>query len=327
MTTMVRSRLISLVRATIAYCAVVLSTHQASAFVQKGSLLSRHSCDRLPGTMPIGALFAVFDENAQNLPEAKGHYFMDSISDEQEVEAPVDVDPAVVEKNLLSQHEELEKKSMLKEPIQSDYVTEPSKEVHLEETIDEAENPRLAAAIDQSIYSFNDNLVNTLSAAISFFYPTVAKTSPMFSPLIGTEYNEADKEQDVVLRFEKFYILETVARIPYFAYLSVLHVRETLGSRGFLDLDMPDKEANEKRIEAMRTHYAQADNELHHLLIMEALGGNANGFDRLLAHTLAFGYYWFVMLVYVWNDKAAYHLNEIIEDHAYNTYDEVSQSK
>mmetsp|Transcript_13300 Transcript_13300/g.27542 ORF Transcript_13300/g.27542 Transcript_13300/m.27542 type:complete len:317 (+) Transcript_13300:3-953(+) len=212
---------------------------------------------------------------------------------------------------------EMEMKSILEEPIQSDHEAEP-----FSTKVDDAENPRLAAAIDQSIYKFNDNLVNTLSAAISFFYPTVSKTTPLSSALIGTEYNEGEKEEDLVLRFEKFYILETVARIPYFSYLSVLHVRETLGSRGFLDLDMSDQEANEKRIEAMRTHYAQADNELHHLLIMEALGGNSKKFDRLLAHTLAFGYYWFVMLVYVWNDKAAYHLNEIIEDHAYETYAE-----
>jgi len=42
----------------------------------------------------------------------------------------------------------------------------------------------------------------------------------------------------------------------------------------------------------MRTHYAEADNELHHLLIMEALGGNENGLDRALAQTMAFVYYW-----------------------------------
>lgn len=49
-----------------------------------------------------------------------------------------------------------------------------------------------------------------------------------------------------------------MARVPYFAYLSVMHLRETFGERGLGD--------------KMRTHYAEADNELHHLLIMESLG-------------------------------------------------------
>ena len=47
--------------------------------------------------------------------------------------------------------------------------------------------------------------------------------------------------------------------------------------------------------ESMRTHYAEADNELHHLLIMESLGGNENAFDRILAQTMAFFYYWYVV--------------------------------
>lgn len=42
----------------------------------------------------------------------------------------------------------------------------------------------------------------------------------------------------------------------------------------------------------MRTHYAEADNELHHLLIMESLGGNSSAVDRSLAQTMAFFYYW-----------------------------------
>ena len=45
----------------------------------------------------------------------------------------------------------------------------------------------------------------------------------------------------------------------------------------------------------MRTHYAEADNELHHLLIMESLGGNENPVDRVLAQTMAFTYYWYVV--------------------------------
>lgn len=71
----------------------------------------------------------------------------------------------------------------------------------------------------------------------------------------------------------------------------------------------------------MRTHYAEADNELHHLLIMEELGGNSSPVDRFLAQSMAFGYYWYVIVVYFLSEPAAYHLSELIEDHAFDTYD------
>jgi len=60
--------------------------------------------------------------------------------------------------------------------------------------------------------------------------------------------------------------------------------------------------------------------ELHHLLIMESLGGNSSVVDRTIAQTMAFGYYWYVVAVYAFSEPAAYHLSELIEDHAYNTY-------
>jgi ubiquinol oxidase len=97
--------------------------------------------------------------------------------------------------------------------------------------------------------------------------------------------------------------------VPYFAYLSVLHLRETFGDR------------SPGLGERMRTHYAEADNELHHLLIMESLGGNSSIVDRTIAQTMAFGYYWYVIGVYTVSEQAAYHLSELIENHAYNTYD------
>lgn len=53
----------------------------------------------------------------------------------------------------------------------------------------------------------------------------------------------------------RFWFLETIARLPYFSYVSVLHLYESLGWwRG----------------SALRkVHNAEEDNELHHLLIME----------------------------------------------------------
>lgn len=141
-----------------------------------------------------------------------------------------------------------------------------------------------AKTMDERIYGFNKKLIDTVYDVICFLYPVT-----------GTDRDYA-----------RFYVLETVARVPYFAYLSVLHLRETFGERGMG--------------ERMRTHYAEADNELHHLLIMESLGGNSNIIDRTLAQTMAFGYYWYVTLIYIWNEPAAYHLSELIEDHAYGTY-------
>mmetsp|Transcript_1215 Transcript_1215/g.3377 ORF Transcript_1215/g.3377 Transcript_1215/m.3377 type:complete len:307 (+) Transcript_1215:60-980(+) len=141
--------------------------------------------------------------------------------------------------------------------------------------------------IAEGIYKFNKFLIDTVYDIICFLYPVK-----------GTDRD-----------FARFYVLETVARVPYFAYLSVMHLRETFGDR-----DPGDKER-------MRTHYAEADNEYHHLLIMEALGGNSSAIDRTLAQTMAFAYYWYVVGVYMWSPQAAYHLSELIEDHAYNTYD------
>mmetsp|Transcript_6711 Transcript_6711/g.7281 ORF Transcript_6711/g.7281 Transcript_6711/m.7281 type:complete len:305 (+) Transcript_6711:148-1062(+) len=141
------------------------------------------------------------------------------------------------------------------------------------------------ALMDEGIFTFNKILIDSVYNIICFFYPVTGG------------------KRD----FARFYVLETVARVPYFAYLSVMHLRETFGER----------ELGEK----MRTHYAEADNELHHLLIMESLDGNESGIDRTLAQTMAFGYYWYVIILYFFNEPAAYHLSELIENHAFETYD------
>mmetsp|Transcript_18951 Transcript_18951/g.29617 ORF Transcript_18951/g.29617 Transcript_18951/m.29617 type:complete len:325 (+) Transcript_18951:114-1088(+) len=143
-----------------------------------------------------------------------------------------------------------------------------------------------ARIMDAGIYNFNKIVIDTVYDIICFLYP-----------VRGTDRD-----------FARFYVLETVARVPYFAYLSVMHLRETFGER------------SEGLSERMRTHYAEADNELHHLLIMESLGGNSSIVDRSVAQTMAFGYYWYVTAVYAFNEQAAYHLSELIEDHAFDTY-------
>ena len=145
----------------------------------------------------------------------------------------------------------------------------------------DADAPR---GLDARIYGFNKLLVDVIKGGIDVLY----------------------RDND----FARFYVLETVARVPYFAYLSVMHLQETFGER---DPTFRDR---------MRVHYAEADNELHHLLIMESLGGNSSAVDRTLAQGLAFSYYWYVVGVYAVSPRVAYHLSEIIEDHAYATYDD-----
>lgn len=141
--------------------------------------------------------------------------------------------------------------------------------------------------MDSAVYAFNKALIDNVYHGICLLYP-----------VCGTDRDYA-----------RFYVLETVARVPYFAYLSVLHLKETFGVR------------YDTMSDRMRTHYAEADNELHHLLIMEELGGNADAVDRVVAQTAAFMYYWYVVVLYCLNEPAAYHLSELIEDHAYHTYD------
>jgi len=153
------------------------------------------------------------------------------------------------------------------------------------QTNDPESNKKEPNMMDENIYNFNKFMIDTVYNIICFIYPVTGS------------------KRD----FARFYVLETVARVPYFAYLSVLHLRETFGER-----ELGDK---------MRTHYAEADNELHHLLIMESLGGNDNPIDRFIAQTMAFAYYWYVVVIYSFSEPAAYHLSELIEDHAYETYD------
>ena len=66
-----------------------------------------------------------------------------------------------------------------------------------------------ARTMDEWIYDFNKILIDTVYDVICFLYPVKG--------------NERD--------FARFYVLETVARVPYFAYLSVMHFRETFGER------------------------------------------------------------------------------------------------
>ncbi|GBG60897.1 hypothetical protein CBR_g16017 [Chara braunii] len=107
--------------------------------------------------------------------------------------------------------------------------------------------------------------------------------------------------------YARFYVLETIARVPYFAFLSVLHLYETFGWW--------------RRADYLKVHFAESWNELHHLLVMEELGGDERWFDRFLAQHVSVAYYFMTALMYLLSPRMAYHFQEVVERHAFATYD------
>ena len=108
--------------------------------------------------------------------------------------------------------------------------------------------------------------------------------------------------------YQRFWVLEEIARAPYFAFLSVLHLRESMGLRG------------PEHLYLMKEHFAQSVNETEHLEYMESRGGNSYWVDRAFARHLVLVYYW-VNVVYYWMaPKSAYHLSYEVEIHAAETY-------
>ena len=87
--------------------------------------------------------------------------------------------------------------------------------------------------------------------------------------------------------FQRFWVLEEIARAPYFAFLSVLHLRESMGLRG------------PEHLYLMKEHFDQSVNETEHLEYMESRGGNSYWIDRFFARHLVLVYYWInVCLLY-----------------------------
>ena len=108
--------------------------------------------------------------------------------------------------------------------------------------------------------------------------------------------------------YQRFWVLEEIARAPYFAFLSVLHFRESMGLRG------------PEHLYLMKEHFDQSINETEHLEYMESRGGNTYFIDRLVAKHLVLIYYW-VNVVYYWvAPKSAYHMSYEVEVHAATTY-------
>lgn len=105
----------------------------------------------------------------------------------------------------------------------------------------------------------------------------------------------------------RFYFLETVARMPYFSYILMLHLYETLGWW-------------RRSTEVKRIHFAEEYNEFHHLLIWESLGGDQEWYVRFFAQHCAVAYFFGLSILWIISPTLAYNFSELIESHAVDTY-------
>ncbi|CAM6104079.1 unnamed protein product [Calypogeia fissa] len=112
---------------------------------------------------------------------------------------------------------------------------------------------------------------------------------------------------------QRFWFLETVARMPYFSYISMLHLYETLGWW-------------RSGAEVRKVHFAEEWNEMHHLKIMESLGGDIEWGDRFFGQHAAFFYYWILNGMFLVSPTVAYNFSELIEAHAVDTYGEFADA-
>lgn len=107
----------------------------------------------------------------------------------------------------------------------------------------------------------------------------------------------------------RFWLLETVARMPYLSYITMLHLYETLGWW-------------RRSYDARKVHFAEEWNEAHHLLIMESLGGDQKWVDRFCAQHAAIIYYCVLAVLWFLSPTLAYNFSELIEAHAVDTYEQ-----
>lgn len=114
----------------------------------------------------------------------------------------------------------------------------------------------------------------------------------------------------------RFWVLEVVARCPYFSYLCVLHCYESLGLRS----------RSSRLTSRLRAHFAEADNEAMHTQVMEDLGGGTAWTDRFIAQHVALIYFWLGVVIFAASPAAAYDFNRRVEEHAFHTYDEFLRS-
>eukprot|EP00551_Chaetoceros_affinis_P007779 CAMPEP_0203670360 /NCGR_PEP_ID=MMETSP0090-20130426/6448_1 /ASSEMBLY_ACC=CAM_ASM_001088 /TAXON_ID=426623 /ORGANISM="Chaetoceros affinis, Strain CCMP159" /LENGTH=547 /DNA_ID=CAMNT_0050535193 /DNA_START=83 /DNA_END=1726 /DNA_ORIENTATION=+ len=105
----------------------------------------------------------------------------------------------------------------------------------------------------------------------------------------------------------RFYLLETVARMPYFSYIAMLQLYETLGFW-------------RRSKDVKRVHFAEEWNEYHHLMIMESLGGDQKWWVRFFAQHSAIAYYIVLSILFAISPSLSYKFSELLETHAVDTY-------
>lgn len=108
---------------------------------------------------------------------------------------------------------------------------------------------------------------------------------------------------------DRFWMLETVARQPYFSYVAILHMYETLGWWE-IDGNLKEEHAYEER------------NETMHLKIMESLGADGRWWNRFIARHGAIAYFMILIIFYLCSPRLAYVSSELLERHAVDTYDQ-----
>tara|TARA_Y100000389_G_scaffold199637_1_gene238412 strand:- start:5996 stop:6904 length:909 start_codon:yes stop_codon:yes gene_type:complete len=112
---------------------------------------------------------------------------------------------------------------------------------------------------------------------------------------------------------DRFWFLESVARTPYFSFVTILYIYESLG---WWQLDS----------ELKKKHYDEEKNETFHLRIMESLGGNSKWWNRFLATHGGMVYYGVLLILFMISPRIAYLSSELLEMHAVDTYTEFYES-
>lgn len=108
---------------------------------------------------------------------------------------------------------------------------------------------------------------------------------------------------------DRFWMLETVARQPYFSYVAILHMYETLGWW-------------EVNGELRKIHAEEEYNETMHLKIMESMGADRLWWNRFLARHSSIAYFVVLLFFYLFTPRLAYLSSELLERHAVDTYDQ-----
>ncbi|KAL7495089.1 hypothetical protein ACHAWT_007324 [Skeletonema menzelii] len=154
--------------------------------------------------------------------------------------------------------------------------------------------------------------LSTLTLNSTAIWERERSRGPLIAPLIiKAPYLVLCFLLDVIFEgrnpFQRFFLLETVARMPYFSYITMLHLYETLG--------FWRRSADIKRI-----HFAEEWNEFHHLLIQESLGGDQPYYVRFMAQHSALAYYIVLCMLWMTSPSLSYKFSEMLETHAVDTY-------